>query len=56
MDAKFCPKCGSSQIKTNQQFDIGMATAGTILFGPAGGVAGLAGKTQLVCLSCGHKF
>lgn len=53
-----CPRCHSTAIQVVKKgFSFGKATAGAILFGPVGAVAGLASdKYQRVCAACGHKF
>lgn len=54
-----CPRCGSTAVQlVKEDFDLGGAITGGLLFGGAGFVAGaLSGsETQRVCVNCGHKF
>lgn len=59
-----CPYCGSTNINTlgadKKNFSVGKATAGAILTGGVGLLAGFAGKktgkTNFVCMNCGKQF
>lgn len=54
-----CPKCGSTQLTTNEKgFSGGKAVAGAILTGGVGLLAGLHGKNKIIitCLACGNNF
>lgn len=60
----FCPSCRSLNVQFMQnkrkKFSVGKAVTGTILAGPVGSAAGLAGKkgkkNQWRCNSCGKTF
>ncbi|MFZ4401485.1 MAG: CFI-box-CTERM domain-containing protein [Bacteroidales bacterium] len=54
-----CPKCGSTQLTTNEKgFSGGKAVAGAVLTGGIGLLAGFHGKNKIIitCLACGKKF
>ena len=54
-----CPKCGSTQLTTNEKgFSGGKAVAGAVLTGGIGLLAGFHGKNKVIitCLACGKKF
>lgn len=54
-----CPRCGSTAVQlVTENFDLGGAVTGGLLFGSAGFVVGaLSGdELQRVCINCGHKF
>jgi ribosomal protein L7/L12 len=55
-----CPRCNSTQIQIMRKndFSFGKAAMGTAMFGGVGSAAGLigTGKTERVCVNCGHRF
>lgn len=54
-----CPKCGSTQLTTEQRgYSAGKAAAGVILTGGIGLLAGAIGNSKVVitCLACGKQF
>ena len=57
-DGVRCPYCKSTSYQmVKKGFSFDKAATGSILFGPAGAVAGLASdKYQRVCVACGRKF
>lgn len=56
-----CAACGSSRVVVDENkkgFSVKKGIAGTVLFGVAGAVMGIDGKTQLYyhCVDCGHTL
>jgi hypothetical protein len=59
MSSISCPKCGCTQIASNNQgFGLGKAAVGGILAGPVGLLAGFLGSSniKITCLQCGHSW
>ncbi|MBV7276058.1 hypothetical protein JMF89_01230 [Clostridiaceae bacterium UIB06] len=54
-----CPKCGSTQITSNNKgFSVGKAVGGLALFGQVGLLGGFLGSKKVVvtCLKCGNQW
>lgn len=58
-DEIHCPKCLSTKIQAGEKgFGAGKATAGALVAGPLGLLAGTIGrkKVELMCLNCGNRW